>query len=134
MAVLDRDPGLAGGHLAPTGGSIAWIADNHHKGVSEIPAVTIHSTAEYARVNLESDATVWLDDLVGEFERLTGTPVTAATAHRWRYSMPTNPLGIGCLNLGSGVWLAGEAFSGARIEGAFTSGKAVAAALLSPPD
>jgi predicted NAD/FAD-dependent oxidoreductase len=129
MAVLDQDPGLREGHLVPPDGPIAWIADNHDKGVSEIPAVTIHSTPSYARDNLEADAPVWLEDLLGEFERLTGTPVVTATAHRWRYSMPTNPLGIGCLDLGNGIWLAGEAFSGARIEGAFTSGKAVAAAL-----
>ena len=129
MAVLDRDPELPDGHLAPDAGPIAWIADNRHKGVSEIPAVTIHSTSDYARANLEADAGVWLDDLLGEFERLTGTPVVTATAHRWRYSMPTNPLDVGFLDVGSGVWLAGEAFSGARIEGAFTSGRAVAAAI-----
>ncbi len=129
MAVLDRDPELLDGHLAPDDGPIAWIADNHHKGVSEVPAVTIHSTPAYARSSLEADQAVWLEDLAGEFERLTGTPVVASTAHRWRYSMPTNPLDIGCLELGSGVWLAGEAFSGARIEGAFTSGRAVAAAI-----
>ena len=131
MSVLDRDPELPDGHLAPGMGPIAWIADNRHKGVSEIPAVTIHSTSDYARANLEADAGVWLDDLLGEFERLTGTPVVTATAHRWRYSMPTNALDTGFLDLGSSVWLAGEAFSGARIEGAFSSGKAVATAVAS---
>jgi predicted NAD/FAD-dependent oxidoreductase len=129
MAVLDGDPELPDGHLAPDAGPIAWIADNRHKGVSEVPAVTIHSTPGYARTNLEADADVWLDDLLGELGRLTGTTSTAASAHRWRYSMPTNPVDTGFLDLGSGVWLAGEAFSGARIEGAFTSGKSVAESL-----
>ena len=130
MSVVDGDPGLSDGHLAPDGGPIAWIADNHAKGVSEIPAVTIHSTPGYARSNLEADRSVWLQDLNGEFERLTGASVAASISHRWRYSMPTNPLDIGYLDLGSGVWLAGEAFAGARIEGAFTSGTAVASAII----
>ena len=34
MSVVDGDPGLSDGHLAPDGGPIAWIADNHAKGVS----------------------------------------------------------------------------------------------------
>lgn len=130
MAVLEADPELDDGHLAPDTGPIAWIADNHHKGVSEIPAVTIHSTPAYARENLEADKSVWLGDLVGEFGRLTKAPVVTPLAHRWRYSMPTNPLDTGFLDLGSGIWLAGEAFSGARVEGAFTSGLAVAKALI----
>ncbi len=130
MAVLGQGPDLVDGHLAPDSDLIAWIADNRHKGVSELPAVTIHSTPGYARSRLEQGSDVWLDELVGEFNRLVGTPVVDSIAHRWRYSMPTNPLDTDFLQLGGGVWLAGEAFSGARIEGAFTSGKAVAAALL----
>ncbi len=129
MAVLDGDPGLTDGHLAPDSDLIAWIADNHHKGVSELPAVTIHSTPSYARSRLEDGDSVWLDELPEELRRLVGAPVVASIAHRWRYSMPTNPLDTGYVELGSGVWLAGEAFSGARIEGAFASGRAVGAAL-----
>ena len=129
MAVLDADPGLADGHLAPDSDRIGWVADNRHKGVSELPAVTIHSTPSYARSRLEDGDSAWLDDLLEEFQRLVGTPVVASIAHRWRYSMPTNPLDTGYVELGSGVWLAGEAFSGARIEGAFTSGRTVAAAI-----
>lgn len=130
MAVLERDPDLVNGHLAPNSDHIAWIADNHHKGVSELPAVTIHSTPGYARSQLEAESDLWLGDLLGEFQRLVGTPVAESTAHRWRYSMPANPLDTGFLRLDGDVWLAGEAFSGARIEGAFTSGAAVAAAVL----
>ncbi|HEY5652611.1 MAG TPA: FAD-dependent oxidoreductase [Acidimicrobiia bacterium] len=130
MAVLETDPDLPDGHLAPDSDLVAWIADNRHKGISEVPAVTIHSTPGYARSSMENDSSVWLDDLLGEFQRLVGCPVVDSIAHRWRYSMPTNPLDSGCMELGSGVWLAGEAFSGARIEGAFTSGLAVAAALI----
>lgn len=129
MAVLEKAPDLVDGHLAPESDLVAWIADNHHKGVSEVPAITIHSTPAYARSRLEAGSDQWLDDLLGEFHRLVGTPVVDAIAHRWRYSMPTNPLDTGYLRLDGGVWLAGEVFSGARIEGAFISGLAVAGAI-----
>ncbi len=127
MAVLDESMDLPDGHMSPDAGPIAWIADNQHKGISDVAAATIHSTPGYARANLEADSSVWLSDLLNEFERLTGADVETATAHRWRYSIPASPLDSGCLDLGSGIWLAGEAFAGARVEGAFTSGRAVAA-------
>ncbi len=130
MAVLDEDPDLPEGHLAPDSDLIAWIADNRHKGVSDVPAVTVHSTPAYARTQLDAGAEVWRSDLLGEFQRLVGSPVVDSIAHRWRYSMPTNPLDVGCVAVGPDVWLAGEAFSEARIEGAFLSGRAVAASII----
>lgn len=130
MAVLRDAITLEQGHLVPENGPIAWIADNLDKGVSEIPAVTIHSTPDYARRQLEADAAIWTTELSREFETLTDGVVTQAIAHRWRYSRPTNPLDVGCIDLGSGIWLAGEAFSGAKVEGAFTSGRAVARSIL----
>lgn len=130
LAVLDRDVDLDQGHLVPDDGPIAWIADDRHKGVSEIPAVTIHSTPEYARAQLEQDPSTWVSELSAAFESLTQGEVRQAMAHRWRYSRPTNPLDVGCVDLGSGLWLAGEAFSGARVEGAFESGRAVVRSIL----
>ena len=126
MATMEDALGLDDGHVTPGEGAIAWIADNHHKGVSSVPAITIHSTGEYARANLEADPTSWLGDLLPEAERLTGGVVTSAVGHRWRYSMPVNPLEDGALRLAEGVYCAGEALSAARVEGAFLSGRAVA--------
>ena len=130
LATLENAPTLDDGHLVPASGPIAWIADNFHKGVSPIPAVTIHSTPEYAADRLEAESSTWLLELSAAYESLTGTAVERAMVHRWRYSRPSNPLDVGCVDLGSGVWLAGEAFAGARVEGAFLSGRAVARAVL----
>jgi predicted NAD/FAD-dependent oxidoreductase len=55
MARLDGPSGLPAGHLSLPDGPIAWIADNHHKGVSAVPAVTIHSTPGFAADHLEED-------------------------------------------------------------------------------
>ena len=130
MAVLRDSVNLEQGHLVPENSPIAWIADNLEKGVSDIPAATIHSTPDYARLRLEDDGATWISELSSEFENLTDGVISQAIAHRWRYSRPTNPLDVGCIDIGSGVWLAGEAFSGAKVEGAFTSGRAVARSIL----
>ncbi len=130
MARMESGLDLAAGHAVGDGGSIAWIADNHHKGVSAVPAITIHSSADYAGRHLQADARRWIADLVPEAERLTGVRVVSAIAHRWRYSMPINPSGSGYLRLTDDIYYAGEALSHARVEGAFLSGRAVAAAIL----
>lgn len=130
MAVLRDAIKMEQGHLVPENSPVAWIADNLDKGVSEVPAVTIHSTPDYARLQLEADAATWISELSREFETLTDGVISQAMAHRWRYSRPTNPLDVGCIDLGAGIWLAGEAFAGARVEGAFTSGRIVARSIL----
>lgn len=129
MAIMESALGLDDGHVVGGGGNVAWISDNHHKGVSSVPAITIHSTGDYARAHLEKEPSHWLGDLLPEAERLTGGVVASATAHRWRYSMPVNPLEDGYLRLTDDVYCAGEALSHARIEGAFLSGRAVGTAV-----
>lgn len=129
MAVMESPLGLDDGHVVGGGGNVAWIADNQHKGVSSVPAITIHSTGDYARAHLEEEGSHWLGDLLPEAERLTGGVVASATAHRWRYSMPVNPMENGYLQLTDDVYCAGEALSYARVEGAFLSGRAVGMAV-----
>jgi renalase len=128
MAELDGPSGLREGHAAIEGGPIAWIADNQHKGVSAAPAVTIHSTAAFAQSKLESDPRSWVPELVEAASPLLGSPVSAATGHRWRYSRPRTTLDSGCVVVAgrAPIALAGEVFAGAKVEGAFLSGCAVA--------
>ncbi len=136
MARLDGPSGLADGHAAPGDGPIAWLADNHHKGTSPGPAVTIHSTAEFAAAHLETPPADWVATLCAAAAPWLGSPVTAAVGHRWRYSMPRTTLDQGWAAVdGAPVLVAGEAFAGARVEGAYLSGVAAAAAasrLLTP--
>lgn len=131
MARLDRDPGLTDGHRSFDDGPIAWIADNAHKGVSPGPAVTVHSTAAFADEHIDRPQD-WLPELVRATEMCLPVTILSATAHLWRYAQPRRTLDVGAVRVGSApIVLAGEAFSGARVEGAFLSGLA-AAALLGP--
>ncbi len=126
MLTFDRQVELPDGHLAFDSGPIAWIADNQHKGVSSAPAVTVHSSPAFARRHLEEGPAEWLPLIVAEVEARLPGRVVDAHGHRWRYSMPTNPLDVGAIEVQPGVVVAGEALAGARIEGAFLSGLAAA--------
>ncbi len=132
MAQLRDTRQIGSGYLEPSSPSIAWIGDNQHKGVSRIPAVTIHSTPRFAATHLESDTNEWLPLLVAETEERLQTHVTSASGHRWRYADPQTTLGTSfALVAGSApIVLAGEAFVSPRVEGAYLSGLAAARAVL----
>lgn len=126
MLILDGPSGLPDGHLALAEGPIAWIADNQHKGVSPVPAVTVHTSPDFSREHLEQEPSEWLPLVVGAAARHLSSSVVEAHGHRWRYSIPTNPGSEGAVEVAPGVVVAGEALAGARVEGAFLSGLAVA--------
>lgn len=128
MARLDSAADLRDGHLALGTGPIAWMADNQQKGVSAVPAVTIHSSAEFADANLEADQESWVVQLVEAARPRLAASIVDATGHRWRYSQPRRTFDVGAVVASSElpVVLAGEVFAGARVEGAFLSGLAAA--------
>ena len=122
MASLDGPAGLDDGHLA-LDGSVAWIADNQHKGVSPMPAVTIHSSAAYAERHLEADPSDWSRDLASIAQEQLDARITSVTPHRWRFAQPRGTLDIGAMAVDpeARIVLAGEAFAGAKVEGAYLS-------------
>jgi predicted NAD/FAD-dependent oxidoreductase len=128
MAILDEDPCLPDGHLALDTGPVAWIADNRHKGASHLPALTIHSSPSFAADRLDDDPGLWMDRLLESARPHHRGSVVEAISHRWRYAAPQQARDDGAVALDTPVpvILAGEAFSGARVEGAFTSGLAAA--------
>jgi predicted NAD/FAD-dependent oxidoreductase len=133
MALPAGPTALKNGHWADSAGPVAWIADNHHKGVSSVPAVTIHASAQYSTRYLEEDPSMWLPTVLGRARDVLGSDVEVVRTHRWRYSIPTTTLDVGAVEIASApypLWLAGEIYAGARVEGAFTSGIAAADALM----
>lgn len=129
MATLDHQSRLPHGHLALSSGPIAWMADNQHKGVSEIPALTIHSSAEFAAEYLEASPEVWVPLLRSAAGEHIDASIVSAVGHRWRYSLPRRTIDVlvAPIDAAVPVVLAGEVFAGARVEGAFLSGHAAAA-------
>lgn len=124
MAVLDAPAGLPDGHRAFPDGPVAWLADNQQKGVSAVPALTVHSSAQFAADHLEADPAEWSVELLEAAQPHHAGNVIDAVTHRWRYAQPRSARNDGArlVEAAAPVVLAGELFAGARVEGAYTSG------------
>ena len=126
------DPDALDPDAASTGaGPIDWMADNQTKGVSAAPAVTIHATAEFSRQHRDSPDGQVIAELIAA--AALGAPVIegAVQVQRWRYAKPSTLHPQPCL-VASGtppLVFAGDAFGGAKVEGAVLSGLAAADAL-----
>lgn len=115
--------------------AVGWIARNSSKpGRAPLPETfVVHATAEWSLDNLEWTPARVAEHLHTRFCALTG--ITRAPdlirAHRWRYAFVSRALGRPCLwddrlKIGAcGDWAIGP-----RVEAAFLSGQALAAAIL----
>jgi len=111
----------------------SWIGDNMAKGVSPVPALTLHTSSEVATARWEQDDDVLTPYLLSAASPwLGGAEVLDAGVQRWRYATPVAPYPEACLvRAGGGLVFAGDVYGGPRIEGAFLSGRAAAEAVLS---
>ncbi len=126
------------GAVAPADGPIDWLADNRAKGVSEVPAVTLHADAAFSHDAWGAGDTEIADRLL-EAAGLAAVAVRdAVQVHRWRYARPSVPLTQRCQVVahpgghGGPLVIAGDAFAGSKVEGAHLSGLAAARALGAP--
>ena len=137
LAVLDRPsavPAPGARQLGEgDGGPFTWVADNAAKGISAVPALTLHAGAECSRLRYdEPDAAVLADLLAEARPHLGAAEVVEARLKRWRYARPVEASDGGCALVDGRppVVLAGCAFAGAKVEGAVLSGLAAADAVL----
>lgn len=137
MAILDGPTAIeAPGAIALEEGPIAWISDNVQKGVSTVPAVTIHGSGEFSAEHIDHDRTQIGQQLIDAAAQYLGSAqVTEYQVHGWRYSKPSIVDPDPCLLLSHGTDLpplavAGDAFAGPRFEGAVQSGWAAAKMLM----
>jgi renalase len=115
-------------------GPFRWVADNVRKGISpQVPAaLTLHASAAFSTAHYglpEAEVTALLVEAAAPW--IGARRVLSSTLHRWRYSEPRGRHPEPC------VWLpelqlgfAGDAFGGARVEGAALSGLALARRIL----
>jgi predicted NAD/FAD-dependent oxidoreductase len=144
LLVRPSEPVAAGptGCLRHHGEVVEWVADNQAKCVSEAgPALTVHCTPAFSREFYErADEEVVravgseLAAIPGFREAVTGWE--GGEVKRWRYSRPQNPLNVRTLTDPElpGLFLAGDALAGARVEGAALSGFAATEAVLGAPN
>ena len=137
MAVLDRPTTIpAPGATAFDQGPIGWISDNLQKGVSKIPAVTIHGSGAFSADHYEDYKMQTGQILIDAASPYLGdAKVTEYQVHGWRYSKPSVVDPEACMLLSEStslppLALAGDAFAGPRFEGAVLSGWAAAKSLI----
>lgn len=129
LAVLDQSPAIAWpGARRPSAGPVAWYADNQAKGLSAVPALTVHAGPDTSRALWEADDETVTATLFDGLD-LAGAHVREAHVHRWRYAKPVTSLPEPCLLLRgtAPAVVAGDGFgTGGRIETAALSGLAAA--------
>jgi predicted NAD/FAD-dependent oxidoreductase len=132
MAALDGPPQVPPpGGLGLSSGPLSWIADNQIKGVSTVPAVTLHATPAYSLEHWEEDRRESGRALLRAAAPWLGAEVVAFEVQGWRYARGPRVEESGCLMVHESppLVLAGDAFGGPRVEGAAISGWAAADAL-----
>jgi predicted NAD/FAD-dependent oxidoreductase len=148
LAAMAVFPGRADadepGALAFASGPLAWAARAASRPgiapgrVGAEEAWVLHASAAYSRAHLEDPpeaAAAALVEALGEVRTgaLGRAPLPAPVAlvgHRWRYALVEEPVGDPCLRGADGrLVIAGDGCLGARIDAAFESGLAAAAAL-----
>ncbi len=138
LAVLDGPSGVPapGGIPADALTDSIWsfVADNQAKGVSAVPALTLHAGPTWSETWWDADPAATKAALLAAAEPFLGSArVIAHQVKRWRFATPRSIWPEACwMDPGGTVVLAGDAFAGPRFEGAFTSGLAAAAALHLP--
>jgi renalase len=119
------------GGLSLEAGPIAWIADNQQKGISPLPAITIHASPQFSREHFDGDPAAVAVALLAAAERWIdggASGVVEQSLHRWKFARPVSmfesPLAV--VHRTPSIVLAGDAFAGQRVEAAATSGAAAA--------
>jgi renalase len=121
----------ARGALRLAQGPVAFISDNHAKGVSPVPAVTIHASDELSRRRWADGDEAISAELLAAAATWLGDDAEVVGMRRWRYATPlTEPSDAAAparLDVRPApIAFAGDAFAGGRVEGAARSGLAAA--------
>jgi predicted NAD/FAD-dependent oxidoreductase len=132
LGLLDRPSNLPfPGTLTHPIPEIDWISDNQVKGISEVPACTVHASDEYSQKFWTSTDVERGPFLVKMTEEFLKVKITDWTCHRWGYAKPVVTFGASQY---TSAWdrlsLAGDSFGGERIESAAMSGWDAADAIL----
>ncbi len=118
------------------GEPLDWIGDNKRKGISEAPGITIHAGPGWSREHFDADEA----EITASLLRFAGNQlgfdpvprVVETSLTRWRYSWVSRSHPEPCLLASETppLLFAGDAFGGAKVEGAALSGLTAADRLL----
>jgi predicted NAD/FAD-dependent oxidoreductase len=128
----DRDLGFDAAIVneAPLG----WIANDTSKpGRTGHGTWALHASSVWSEAHLEDEPADVMRTLVAAFRALGGPPVSAATAHRWRYAEPLEKPGDDATGymwrMQDGIGVCGDWLAGGGVEGAWLSGNRLGIAI-----
>ena len=114
-------------------GPLGWVARNGSKPGREGETWVIHAGQAWSQRMLDADPGQLVAPLLDAFSDAVGSKLPEpehAVAHRWRYALADPGLEIGCLaDPRSRLFIAGDWCAGNRVEGAWSSGRAVCEAM-----
>jgi predicted NAD/FAD-dependent oxidoreductase len=137
MVLLDGPGDVpAPGGMQIKGEPLDWIGDNQRKGISDLPAITIHAGPEWSRAHFEDDEADVKRQLISLAGDRLGTDLSSSVVEsslaRWRYSWVTkaHPEPFLAASEGPPLLFCGDAFGQPKVEGAALSGLTAADHLL----
>lgn len=113
----------------------SFVADNQIKGISDVGALTLHVNDSVSAERYDLDDNETRAHLLAEAQRFLGnaTPIEVELK-KWRYARPLIGHPDACVSVapteGTNLIFAGDAFGGAKVEGAALSGLAAAQSIL----
>jgi predicted NAD/FAD-dependent oxidoreductase len=111
--------------------------DNSEPGRPDAEAWVLHASAAWSAEHLEDQPVHVVSLLERALVQATGVElpeVVHSDVHRWRFARPDSGLDVGTLaDEGRGLALAGDAYTGGRVEGAYLSGVAAAERIFHRP-
>lgn len=126
--------GPVGALQQPDDATFSFIADNQAKGISPMPAVTFHCAHGLSSELWDLTDNQIHDHLRPLAQRILGdAAIESAQVKKWLYAGPVTPWPDRTALVASDpgpVVLAGDAFGGPKVEGAFLSGVAAAEIVL----
>lgn len=136
LTTLDRPApfGPTGARQTPDDPTFTFSCDNATKGISPVPAATFHAAHSLsAELWDRSDAEILASLRPAAQDLLGGASIIDVQVKKWRYAGPVEPWPDRCAVIATSpgpVVVAGDAFGGPKVEGAFLSGLAAAEAIL----
>lgn len=133
LAVLDRPGAVPAPGGVQSDPSFTFVGDNLAKGVSTVPALTLHANPAWSDEHWDDDPAVAHDLLVELARPYVGdATIVESQLKRWRFATPRSIWDDPCWSPDDDatVVVAGDAFAGPRMEGAALSGLAAAARVM----
>ena len=130
LAVLDDESAVpAPGGMQNPNDSLQFVSDNCMKGISHIPALTLHFSPAFSEQHWDDEPHALHHLLIHHAQPFVGNAhIMESQVKKWRFATPRTPWQERIWQHESLV-IAGDAMSGPKVEGAALSGLAAAIAI-----